>query len=82
MTTPILSSLAFIPVEDVALGWTKATHTFPNNLQVTVMKNAEQGLYAVLLSNEAANAINSNEDVLAGLTDVEAEAILVEVESA
>ena len=80
--TTILSSLTFMPVEDVSLGWTKGTHTFPNNLQVTVMKNAGQGLYAVLLSNEAADAINSNEDVLAGLTDVEAEAILVEVESA
>lgn len=77
----LLSSLTFIPVEDVSLGWEKATHTFPNSHQVTVMKNAGQGLYAVLLSGSAANAINSNEDVLAGLTDVEAEAILVEVES-
>ena len=80
--TTILSSLTFMPVEDVSLGWTKATHIFPNSHQVTVMKNAGQGLYAVLLSNEAANAINCNEDVLAGLTDVEAEAILEEVESA
>lgn len=80
--TTILSSLTFMPVEDVSLGWTKATHIFPNSHQVTVMKNAGQGLYAVLLSSSAADAINAPDDVFAGLTDVEAEAILVEVESA
>lgn len=80
--TTILSSLTFMPAEDVSLGWTKATHIFPNSHQVTVMKNAGQGLYAVMLSSSAANAINSSDDVLAGLTGVEAEAILIEVESA
>jgi len=75
MTTPIIDALQFVAVEDVSLGWSKATASFLNGYTATVLKNTQQGIYSLLLPSDSVNAI-AGEELYPGLTIQEAEDIL------